>query len=219
KAYIPKVFVDKEIVAYCKALSEEKATALRKYGVKFVNCQEYQQKDEVTHLIMLENVVNLDFLLAIVRGIFVVTESWAITFPPKIIPFENIPKEHFDTIRNSIQNRLQRKPRLFSDINFHIIDHDKRTKVHRMSLTKAGITLLIQAGGGKIVTRSPALRTVENQNYQPYHTRNSEKLKKCCNYIIYNEEKQPTLMYNMKELQHRSSKWLINCILEFRIID
>ncbi|GJQ74082.1 hypothetical protein Trydic_g19004 [Trypoxylus dichotomus] len=47
KSYTPKVFVDKEIVVYSKSLSEQKISSLSKYGVKFVNRKDYQQKDEL----------------------------------------------------------------------------------------------------------------------------------------------------------------------------
>ncbi|KAK9696458.1 Ankyrin repeats (3 copies) [Popillia japonica] len=218
-AYIPKVYIDKDIVAYSRKLSRERITFLNNHGVKFVNELDFRLKNEATHLIMLDNVLAVEVLLAIVKGIFVVNESWMSILPPKVLAFECIPKKYRCAIQNSIENNLQRKPRLFTDINFHIINHESEVEIYNMNVKKTDLRSLIEAGGGKVVLRSPALRTVENEMCLPYHARNSEQLKQCCNYIIYDVHNEPVLMYNMKELQHRSSKWLIDCILQFKILD
>lgn len=217
--YRPKVFVNEEIIVYVKNIRHEVISELMRHGVKLVDLQEYRQKEEVTHFIASEDIYDLNLLFGILKGIFVVKMDWINVLPLKILAFNSIPESYNDVIKTSIHNKLECKPRLFNGINFYIINHESRTKVKGLYLTKAELVLLIKVGGGKVVSRSPALRTVENEKFQPYHARSSTNLKECSNYIIFDENKHPELTYNMKELQHRSSKWLIECILHFRILD
>lgn len=141
------------------------------------------------------------------------------TRPLKIHPFEYIPEIYKPMITKSIRNNVEHKPKLFDGISFHLIDHDNKIKIYDTYFTKKNLILLIETGGGNVVSRPPNLSTVQNKVFQPYHAQNTEDLKFCCNYIIYDEDIEHELKYNMKELRHKSSKWLVDCILQFEVFE
>lgn len=88
-----------------------------------------------------------------------------------------------------------------------------------MEISKLDLAFLIEVGGGQLLHRAPALRTVEGKHNYPYHIRRKSDEEVCSNYIIYVENNPPELLYRMKELKHKSSRWLIDCILNFSILN
>lgn len=132
--------------------------------------------------------------------------------------FNYFPERFQDILGKSTLNNLRKKPRLFDGMNFYIVDHQKPIRIFGIQLSKSDLMKLIAAGDGKNLHRAPALRTVEDGFFYPYHINRNSDLTVCSNYIIYDEEKPPKLKYNMKELRHKSSRWLIESILSFEII-
>lgn len=117
----------------------------------------------------------------------------------------------------ALKNRLLKNPELFSGINFHITGHKNPIEIHGAVFKKYDLITLISVGGGTILKREPTVRTIESNNSVAYHLRGTQ-YSECRHYIIYDHKNPPVLMYSMKELIHRSSEWLINCILEFKFI-
>ena len=114
-----------------------------------------------------------------------------------------------------MENKLKQLPKLFDGINFHIIGHKSSVIIHGMKVYKKDIINLIESAGGKVLTRPPAERTADSNVSYPYHVDRSSILSTCCHYIIYNKDNAPQLLYQMKELRHKSSTWLIDCIIKF----
>lgn len=119
-------------------------------------------------------------------------------------------------IREAINNSLQKNPRLFHGMNFHIADTNKLV-IYNLEIKATDLTTLLKIGGGTILYRAPTPRTVESKFLYPYHIERNSSLSQCANYIVYMCN-PPELCYNMKELQHRSATWVIDCILNFKII-
>lgn len=85
------------------------------------------------------------------------------------------------------------------------------------TFTRQDLITLVTAGGGTILKREPTVGTVESANAIAYHLKGT-KYVECRYYVIYDHRDPPVLLYNMKELLHKSSEWLVNCILEFKFI-
>ncbi|KAL1514247.1 hypothetical protein ABEB36_003534 [Hypothenemus hampei] len=137
--------------------------------------------------------------------------------------FIDIPNYTFmdeDDLNKGIQKAMMssclKLPKLFEGINFYILDHKKSIIINKLKVTKEYLSKLITAGGGKELQRAPALRTCETELAHPFFAPEG-KTYRCCNYIIYQDSKIPDLLYKMDELQHRSSKWLIDCVIRYEI--
>lgn len=115
----------------------------------------------------------------------------------------------------ALQNRLLKRPDLFHGINFHITGHKKPVVIHGVSVKQQDLIKLVTCGGGNILKRAPTPGTVENKNAIAYHLKDT-KYKECKYFIIYDHRNPPQLLYNMKELLHKTSEWLLNSILEFK---
>lgn len=135
-----------------------------------------------------------------------------------LISFKYIPQEFKEACDASLLNNLKKLPKLFDGMTFYISDHNTPCEIYKMKVTKQDLVNLIKAGGGKILYRAPALRTVEGIKFYPYHIERTSDLGMCSNYIIYLESNPPQLLYKMKELRHKSSRWLVDCILNFSIL-
>lgn len=110
---------------------------------------------------------------------------------------------------------IYKKPKLFAGIKFYFID--KTNAAYKIGRT--AVQELVLMGGGKILKRAQSECTAAEDVGYPYHVK-SDLLEQCCNYIIYPDEKnKPPIMYNMKELQTRSLRWLLNCIVNYSIRD
>lgn len=119
-------------------------------------------------------------------------------------------------IQTSINNSLKKNPRLFHGMNFHICDTNQ-LRIYNLEIKPNDLATLLKVGGGNILYRAPTVRTVETKLLYPFHVDRNSNLSQCANYIIYMLN-QPTLCYNMKELQHKPARWIIDCILNFKIL-
>lgn len=117
----------------------------------------------------------------------------------------------------SLLNRLQSNPPLFDMINFNILKHKMLIEIEGMSLDSDDLKTLIEAGGGKILKREPTPNSVHSK-CSAYHLQNHSNLKTCTNLIIFDEREPPQLMYKMTELQHRSSRWLVETIINYKFV-
>lgn len=102
---------------------------------------------------------------------------------------------------------------------FFVVDYKESHVINGMEFNKKDLTRLIDEGDGTVLRREPALRIAGYVTKYPYHLKNCLTLKRCSYYIIYMEKYKPELCYNMIELRHKSSEWLINSILNFNIVD
>lgn len=134
------------------------------------------------------------------------------------MPF--IPNARKDNILKAVENNLLQNPKLFNGMYFYIIDYkNKSHELYGKQFHKNDLALLIEIGGGELLRREPALRVAEGVKNCPFHLKSCPTLKECSYYIIYIEQYKPKLCYNMKELRHKSSRWLLDCILNFEILD
>lgn len=114
-------------------------------------------------------------------------------------------------------NKLLGLPPLFDKMSFHILKHNKPIEIEGIRLTSNDFVELIRSGGGEILRREPTPSSVQN-TFSAYHASEHAELKKCTNFIIFDENNPPQLLYSMKELYHKSSRWLIESILKHKFI-
>ncbi|XP_017769178.1 PREDICTED: BRCA1-associated RING domain protein 1-like [Nicrophorus vespilloides] len=160
-------------------------------------------------------------LMAILNGIPLVNErNVESLFSPDFPLNLNFPEELSAPLKDCIMNKLYRKPRLFDGMKFHVINSLKKVSRHNFVLNRCQICEMIEAGGGKLLVRPPAERTVDSADVQyPYHAKGSKKLKSCLNYIVYDARNAPLLLYRMSELRHVPADWIVDCTLAFKIIE
>lgn len=64
------------VIVYSPSINTLNKNKLIKRGVKFITCEEFVKRDEVTHYIMKDKEnIDIEFLLAITKGAFIVRES------------------------------------------------------------------------------------------------------------------------------------------------
>ena len=69
------------VIVYSPSISALNKNRLIKQGVKFITAEEFVKKNDVTHYIIGgEENIDIEFLLAITKGAFVVRESCEYTF-------------------------------------------------------------------------------------------------------------------------------------------
>lgn len=233
------VFIRPRLKAF--SLQPEQYT-LRNGLIQFVPHQEFLISDEVTHLIVDENhTVDANYCIALLKGMFIVTPECkynrllcvilkninchfvVLKHPVRtnwlVETAEYVPLARRDTILAAAENSLLQKPKLFDNMLFFFVEYNEAHEIGDMKFSKQDLSLMVEAGGGSILRREPALRVAETINSFPYHLQNCPTLKQCSYYIIYMNKHKPTLCYNMKELRHKSSEWFVNCTLNFRITD
>ncbi|KAG5892151.1 hypothetical protein JTB14_026389 [Gonioctena quinquepunctata] len=218
---VEQLYCKKIIVAYCYYVELEYVGKLKKAKIKVL--EEYDSK-KVTHFVIRKtHKISLKILVAMLDGCTIVPQEWIDDFlkDDPFIPFPTYTFIHISKLNEGMQkammNHLLKLPKLFNGINFFISGHKNFVKIHDVKFTKEYITALIRAGGGKSLHRAPALRTCEEVVNFPFHARNSAA--KCCNYIIYEENNPPELRYQMAEIKHKSSTWLVECVVNFTILD
>ncbi|XP_044756176.1 BRCA1-associated RING domain protein 1-like isoform X2 [Coccinella septempunctata] len=219
----PQVFLKNRIIAYCHSIDEE-------YRDKFLalkNCKIISdfdvKKSEITHLIVKKShKVSFKILLCLISGVIIVQQDWVedilngstkfLTHPV----LETFP-ELSDGIRMGIINELLNKPKLFDGINFYLEGPDSVVDIYNLHITKDFLRVLISAGGGINLKRAPAPRTIQEIKCFPYHATQASTVFGCNYIIIFNDNHPPTLQYKMRELQHKSCKWLIDCVINFKL--
>lgn len=119
--------------------------------------------------------------------------------------------------KTALLNKLMGLPPLFDKVSFHVLKHNKPLEIEGMRLTTNDIVELIKIGGGETLRREPTPTSVQN-TFSAYHLMDHPVLKKCTNFIIFDEREPPMLLYSMKELHHKSSIWLIKSIMKHKFI-
>jgi len=186
-------------------------------------------KKNLTHFV-LKNTHKLSFKImqAMLEGLQFLTEE-SVNDYIKGEYFVNIPAHIFIRsdaklnigIRKAMISALLKLPKLFDGVNFYIEDHVKPVDVYHLKVDKEYLTKLIKAGGGRVLHRAPATRTCEEECVHPFFSKEGSGTYRCCNFIIYAEISPPPqgFLYNMNELLHKSSKWLIDCVIRYEISD
>lgn len=220
---LPQVYIRNDIIAYCHSIDEE-------YKSKFQSLKNLKiisdfdvRKSTITHLIVKKShKVSLKILLCLISGLTIVRQEWVedilsgstifLSYPV----LEN-PSELSDGIRKGIINHLLNKPKLFDGINFYLEVPDTEINIYNLPITKDFLKLLISSGGGINLKRAPAPRTIQELKCFPYHA-SPESTVFGCNYIIiFYDNHSPQLQYKMRELQHKSCKWLIDSVINFKL--
>lgn len=220
-----KVFLPQKVVVYCHSVDEEIKRKLESCNhIQVVNKADIN-KTKLTHFVIKKShKLSFKIMQAMLDGLQFINEDLVESFLKQDF-FINIPKQTF--ISNDLLNKgmqrammsaLLKLPKLFDGVNFYIEDHTKCVEVYHLKVDKEYLTKLIRAGGGKVLNRAPAPRVTSTSTY-PFFASKSSGVYQCCNFIIFNKNNPPGLLYGMKELKHKSSKWLIDCIVKYEITD
>lgn len=118
----------------------------------------------------------------------------------------------------ALLSRFLGHPPLFDKISFHILEHNRPLEIEGLYLKTSDLVELVRSGGGEVLRREPTPTTSVQRTYSAYHLLEHPVLKNCTNFIIFDEREPPALLYSMKELHHKSSKWLIETILRYKFI-
>lgn len=117
----------------------------------------------------------------------------------------------------ALLKRLLGHPPLFDKMIFHVLRHNKPLKIEGAALTTGDFIKLIEAGGGEVVKREPTPSSATSC-LSAFHLLQHPDLRNCMNYIIFDDREPPQLLYNMKELHHKSSRWLVESIIRYRFV-
>ncbi|XP_057662041.1 BRCA1-associated RING domain protein 1-like isoform X2 [Diorhabda carinulata] len=218
---MPQLFCCKKMVAHCYYIDPSYEAKLKQSKIKI---EENYNAKKVTHFIIRRtHKISIKILTAMLEGSTIVPQEYIDNFLKQdffiSIPdytFINIPLLNTG-IQKSLMNNLLRLPKLFDGISFYITNHTTHVLIYDIKVKKHNLQNVIAAGDGILLHRAPTPTTCEIKINFPFHA--SKTNAKCCNYIIYEEQKPPLLMYNMAELKHKSSKWLLDCALNFTIFD
>ncbi|XP_018561772.1 BRCA1-associated RING domain protein 1-like [Anoplophora glabripennis] len=220
-----ELFCTKKINVYFYYTEESYKHKLSKSKLVSI-IKEYDAK-KVTHFIIRKtHKLSVKIMVAMLDGCFLLPQEWIDDFFKNNNCFVPIPNYVFiskpklnNGIRRAVLNSLLKLPKLFDGIYFFIHGHTNSITIHDLRLTKGSISLLITCGGGRILHRAPTPSTCENVFNYPYHSNINGKVSRCCHYLIYEEDHPPTLQYQMAEIKHRTSKWLLDCIINFTICE
>ncbi|XP_066245862.1 BRCA1-associated RING domain protein 1-like [Euwallacea similis] len=219
------VFLPFKVSVYCHSIDEHAKQKLK-------NCKDIQIQDKTDNkkppdylIIKKTHKLSFKILQAMLEGIQFLTQDRVDEFITGN-RYINIPEETFVNntelnrgIRKACMSALLKLPQLFEGLNFYIEDHTSPVEVYNLKVDKEYLKKLVKCGKGKVLCRPPATRTCEANTTHPFFAPKEASTFNCCNYIIYNENHPPNLLYKMPELQHRSSKWLIDCVIGYEISD
>ncbi|CAH1116762.1 unnamed protein product [Phaedon cochleariae] len=218
---VEHLFCNKKIVPFCYYIENEYENKLKQLNIKIQNT--YDKK--VTHFILRRtHKLSLKILIALLDGCTIVPQEWIDQF---LKNDHFIPIPHYSIIFNKKLNegiqkalifKLLKLPKLFDQLNFYIYGHKSVILLYNVKFNKDSLGNLIKSGGGKLLHRAPTPGTCDSVVKYPFHARNTTA-SKCCNYIIFDENSPPELRYQMPEIKHRSSKWLVNCIISYTLLD
>ncbi|XP_050301732.1 BRCA1-associated RING domain protein 1-like isoform X1 [Anthonomus grandis grandis] len=221
-----EVFLPQQVCLYCHTVDDD-------VKVKLQCCKQLEVankmdvKRNLTHfMIKTTHIMSFKILQAMLEGLQFVTQDMADNLI-KGDCFINITEHTFlstdPTLNKGIQkatmSSILKLPKLFDGINFYIEDHVKPVEIYHLKVEKEYLVKLIKAGGGKVLHRPPATRTCESEYTHPFFAPMGANTYSCCNFILYAHNNPPDLIYNMKELQHKTSKWFIDCIVKYEISD
>lgn len=222
KELIEKLFCSKKFTPFCYYIDKGYTQKLQEAKVKI---EENYAAKKVSHFIIRKtHKPSVKIFVALLEGCTIIPQecindflkgNYFIPVPTYTFLYNN---ELNAAIQKGMMNSLLKLPSLFDGIKFAITGHKSPVKVNDIKLNKESLVELIKAGGGVVLHRAPTPRTCENAMNFPYHS-NITKTSRCCHYIIYEENNPPMLTYQMSEIKHRSSKWLLNCITSFTILE
>lgn len=190
-----------------------------------------------THLVIKGKQLSLDILCGILKGLIIYDESSKllcefyftsctnaiIIISEMMSSSQNVAYTlNFDFVPSfkrcfkvALLNRFLGQPPLFDKMSFHILKHYKPIIIDGLKLTTNDLVELIKAGGGAVLKREPTPSSVQS-NFSAFHLMDHPELKMCTNFVIFDERDTPKLLYSMKELHHKSSRWLIESILRYK---
>lgn len=237
---IPTVFIREVIRVYIDDLDEFMEDRLEEIYV--VTFDHFVQYEDVTHYIINddENYMTMGYLVALLKGVFIVSRDCehlilsrifrinTFFFPFTGIPptaqenwlidtLDYVPDDLKENIFRACENTYLNRPRLFSGMWFYVLDEPAEHQIYDMKLTKTDLITLIEAGGGFALRRKPTLPRIVENIFYPYHANIGDTKSECCHYIIYNNLSDEEF-FDSPRLRHKSSKWLIDCILDFVIV-
>uniref|UniRef100_A0A6P7GZG2 BRCA1-associated RING domain protein 1-like n=1 Tax=Diabrotica virgifera virgifera TaxID=50390 RepID=A0A6P7GZG2_DIAVI len=217
----PQLFCLKQMVAFCYYTDTIYKNKLKQNKIKI---EEKYDCKKVTHFIIKKtHKISVKILTAMLEGCTIIPQEYIDDYvdnnyfiPITDYKFVDLPLLNIG-IQKSIMNDMLKLPKLFDGISFYITGHVDMVNMNGCNVQKDNLATIIKAGGGQILQRAPTPSTCEKKVYFPFHAAKSNA--KCCNYIVYEESNPPVLMYHMPELKHKSSKWLIDCVVNFAILD
>lgn len=221
---VEELFLSKKISAYCYYIEDKYIDQLK--SLRNVKIEHTFLPKKVSHFfIRTTHKPSVNIFSAMLSGCTIVPQEWI----ENIINdnyFLNIPKFTFvlnkdlnSGLQQAMINSYLKLPKLFDGIKFYVHGHKNKISVGQLKITKEEILKLISDGGGKTLPRAPTPSTCEDFKNFPYHSNKENQVSRCCHYIIYEENDPPAPLYQMADLKHKSSKWLIDCIINFNICD
>lgn len=221
---VQELFLSKKISAYCYYIEEEYKNKLN--TLKNVKIESDFVPKKISHFFIRKtHKVSIKILSAMLSGCTIVPQEWIDNILNDNYFFD-IPKYTYilncdlnSGLQKAMMNSCLKLPKLFDGIRFYVHGHKTKISVGLLKITKADLFKLIAEGGGKTLPRAPTPTTCRDFANFPYHSNKESQVSKCCHYIIYEDDDPPLPLYQMPDLKHKSSKWLIDCIINFSIDD
>lgn len=223
KDRVQKIFCCKKITAYCYYIEDVYKNKLK--TLKNVKIENNYSPKKITHFFIRKtHKVSLKMFVAMLNGCLIVPQEFIDNLANDNYFFDVANYTYINNlelnrgIQRAMTNSFLKMPQLFDGIRFYIHGHKARVTVKNIKMTRQELASLITEGGGKILPRAPTPSTCEAFSNFPYHSNNERSTCRCCHYIIYEEHDPPSLLYQMPDLKHRSSSWLVDCIINFTMV-
>ncbi|CAL7933032.1 unnamed protein product [Xylocopa violacea] len=223
-------------ILYASNLREENKKYVEKEALKHKIKIVSEFRPTVTHVIVEVNNKNnvslsYDVMMALLHGCWLLNTEWIQLsmdmndilngdlelFEVSSAPIMGIPKK----ARESAQNK---NPGLFHQCHFYF--HPQPNNIYYINdiqLTKDALIMLVQGGGGTVLTREPNPEDIKSKEQCiPFHIANQHNhpLYKCTHYNIYMPgQNEPQIKYNMPHIKTLPLVWLIECIEKFALVD
>nr|CAH7746299.1 unnamed protein product [Callosobruchus chinensis] len=221
--HFENILVNKKMVVFCYHIESKFSDKLKQKNITII--KEYDLK-QVTHFfIRTTHKPSIKILEAMLEGCIILPQEWIDNYLNNdlfidIFKFTYINHPILNLgIQRATLNKFLRLPRLFDGMSFYIEGHNKPVNIENMKIDKGLLKELINHGSGTVLRRAPTPRTCEDRVNYPFHANKNKDNFRCCHYIIFDENNPPKLKYQMPEIKHKSSKWLINCIFNFTILE
>ncbi|XP_050056991.1 uncharacterized protein LOC114131665 isoform X8 [Aphis gossypii] len=200
-------------------------TFCKQFNIKLIqNFSSEKKFSQVTHMIVSKTEnntcdVNLECLIGIANGLFIVNENWISDSldKNKLMKCENyeVSGTKFFTDSNgpmiSRINKQKLYPRLFDNINIHICGSNGWNQFTLEHLKK-----LVVEFGAKLLIRMPNPEDCPT-NIIPYHCRNNDQMFHVSNIILYTMDSNRLIKYNMKHLKAFHISWFMDAIQKYII--
>ncbi|XP_025425094.1 BRCA1-associated RING domain protein 1-like isoform X2 [Sipha flava] len=200
----------------------------KKFNIKIVEniLNSNVKLSQVTHIVVpnkKSNVcdVNLECLIGIANGLFIVNENWISDSLNKnqllyCIPYEINGTTMYPNVKSSCISRIHKQklhPKLFDGINIHISGN-----IGWKQFTRDNIKQLVLEFGAKLLNRFPNPEDCPI-NIIPYYCRNSEQMRNVSTIVLYTEDSHRLIKYNMNHLKVFPISWFMEVILKYSIVD